>query len=100
PALDGPASDAYVYRKTIALLPGQPVMTIAHSLRNVGKRPIETEQYNHNFFVLDQAATGPDTSVRFAFDPQGTAGRGLGELAAIRGREIVFPKELAPGQSV
>lgn len=98
--LSGPGGYAYVYRKTIALLAGQPVMTIAHSLRNVGQKPIETEQYNHNFFVLDAAPTGPDTSVRFAFEPQGTAGRGLGELAAIRGREIVFPKELAPGQSV
>jgi hypothetical protein len=98
--LSGPGGYAYVYRKTIALLPGQPVMTIAHSLRNVGKRPIETEQYNHNFFVLDQAATGPDTSVRFAFDPQGTTDRGLGQLALLRGRELVFPNELAPKQSV
>jgi hypothetical protein len=98
--LSGPGGYAYVYRKTIALLPGQPVMTIAHSLRNVGKRPIETEQYNHNFFVLDQAATGPDTSVRFAFDPQGTTDRGLGQLALLRGRELVFPNELAPKESV
>jgi hypothetical protein len=98
--LSSPGGYAYVYRKTIALLPGQPVMTIAHSLRNVGKRPIETEQYNHNFFVLDQAATGPDTSVRFAFDPQGTTDRGLGQLALLRGRELVFPNELSPKQSV
>ena len=98
--LSGPGGYAYVYRKTIALLPGQPVMTIAHSLRNVGTRPIETEQYNHNFFVLDQAATGPDTSVRFAFDPQGTTDRGLGQLALLRGRELVFPSELHPKQSV
>jgi len=98
--LSGPGGYAYVYRKTIALLPGQPVMTIAHALRNVGKRPIETEQYNHNFFVLDQAATGPDTSVRFAFDPQGTTDRGLGQLALLRGRELVFPNELAPKESV
>jgi hypothetical protein len=98
--LSGPGGYAYVYRKTIALLPGQPVMTIAHSLRNVGKRPIETEQYNHNFFVLDQAATGPDTSVRFAFDPQGTTDRGLGQLAVLRGRELVFPNELPPKESV
>ena len=98
--LSGPGGYAYVYRKTIALVPGQPVMTIAHSLRNVGTRPIETEQYNHNFFVLDQAATGPDTSVRFAFDPQGTTDRGLGQLALLRGRELVFPNELPPKQSV
>ena len=99
-ALSGPGGYAYVYRKTIALLPGQPVMTIAHALRNVGTRPIETEQYNHNFFVLDQAPTGPETSVRFAFDPQGTTDRGLGELALLRGRELVFPSELPPKQSV
>jgi hypothetical protein len=99
-ALSGPAGYAYVYRKTIALRAGQPVMTIAHALRNVGTRPIETDQYNHNFFVLDQAPTGPDTSVRFAFDPQGTTDRGLGQLALLRGRELVFPNELQPKQSV
>jgi len=98
--LSGPGGYAYVYRKTIALLAGQTVMTIAHSLKNVGTRPIETEQYNHNFFVLDQAATGPDTSVRFNFDPQGTTDRGLGQLALLRGRELVFPSELHPKQSV
>jgi hypothetical protein len=99
-ALTGPTGYAYVYRKTIALLAGQPVMTIAHALRNVGTRRIETEQYNHNFFVLDQAPTGPDTSVRFAFDPRGTTDRGLGQLALLRGRELVFPDELPPKQSV
>jgi hypothetical protein len=98
--LSGPGGYAYVYRKTIALLAGQPVMTIAHLLRNVGQKPIETEQYNHNFFVLDAAPTGPDTSVRFAFEPQGTTDRGLGQLALLRGRELVFPNELPPKQSV
>jgi hypothetical protein len=50
--------------------------------------------------VLDRAPTGPATRVRFAFEPRGTEGRGLGQLAELRGRDLVFPRELAPGQSV
>jgi hypothetical protein len=98
--LEGPDGYAYAYRKTIALEAGRALLTVAHALRNTGRRAIETEQYNHNFFVLDRAPTGPATRVRFAFEPRGTEGRGLGELAELRGRELVFPRELAPGQSV
>ncbi len=43
----------YVYEKTITLVPGQPRMTIAHSLRNTGSKPITTTMYNHNFLTID-----------------------------------------------
>jgi len=44
---------AYVYEKTVTLLPGQPRMTIAHRLRNTGTRPIATSMYNHNFLTIN-----------------------------------------------
>src|SRR5262245_54582056 len=40
---------SYVYRKTVRLARGKPVMTIEHSLKNTGTKAIETAQYNHNF---------------------------------------------------
>jgi hypothetical protein len=43
----------YVYEKTIMLVPGQPRMIIAHSLRNTGTKPIVSNMYNHNFLTLN-----------------------------------------------
>ena len=58
---------AYVYVKTIRLVPGKPVMVIEHRLKNVGSRPIETSVYDHNFLTLDKQPTGPDFTLSFPF---------------------------------
>ena len=97
--LRGPNGYAYRYTKTIRLVKGKPEMTIQHSLRNTGSKPIETSLYDHNFFVMDGAPTGPDASVKFPFDLH--AKRPFqSNLAEARGNEIVFNKELEQGQSV
>ncbi len=89
---------AYFYKKVVRLVKGKPEMVIDHTLKNTGRRPIETAQYNHNFFVMDGQPTGPDFSVRFPFTLKTVAGfRGPGET---RGGELVFPKTLEKGQSV
>jgi hypothetical protein len=90
---------AYRYTKTIRLLKNKPEMTIEHVLKNTGTKPIETSQYNHNFFVIDGQPTGPDASVKFPFDLRPK--RPLpSDLAEARGKEIVYLKELEKGQSV
>ncbi len=91
------AGYAYVYRKTVSLMGRDAVMTIEHSLRNTGTKPIETSQYNHNFFVMDDRPTGPASRVRFAFEPK--AGRDLKGMAEVRGRELVYLRELQAGES-
>ena len=90
---------SYRYTKRITLMKGQPRMTIEHTLKNTGSKPIATRQYNHNFFMLDGEPTGPDSSVTFAFDPKPV--RPLpADLAEIKGRKITYLKELAPRQTV
>jgi len=96
--LSDPSGYAYVYRKKMSLTKGKPELVIAHTLKNTGREVIETSQYNHNFFVMDNSKTGPGTAVVFAFDPK--AQKELGGMAEVRGKELVFLKELAPGQSV
>ena len=83
----------YVYQKTVRLTPGKPEMTIAHSLRNTGRLPLQTTQYNHNFLVLDHAVTGPDfrIAVPFAIQP---APPPETDAAEVRGKEIVFRRTL------
>jgi hypothetical protein len=63
-----PASGyGYRYTKTVALTPGKMQLTLAHHLESTGRNPIDSEMYDHNFFVLDGQGSGPDVEVRFPF---------------------------------
>lgn len=88
---------AYVYRKTVRLEKNKPVMVIEHSLKNTGRLPIESTQYNHNFFMIDKLPIGPDVSIKFPFDVKAVAD--LRGLAEVRGSELVFLQELQNRQS-
>lgn len=85
---------AYVYRKTVRLLPGKPEMVIEHQLKNTGRQPIRGSVYNHNFLVLDRQTTGPDFSVTFPFTLHALQ-PAKKELAEIRGNQFVLLKLLA-----
>ena len=85
---------AYVYNKTLRLVHGKPELMIEHSLSNVGKRVIDTNVYNHDFYMIDYQPAGPAYRVMFAFTP--LAKENLKGLAEIRGRELTYERELAP----
>jgi len=90
------AGYAYVYRKRIRL--HDDTLVLEHRMKNTGRKPIATSVYNHNFFTLDNQPTGPDFIVRFPFTPR--AARPLNDLAAIRGNDLVFLRELERRQTV
>jgi hypothetical protein len=88
--------DTYVYRKRVALVKDQ--LVIEHSLKNTGKKTLETDVFNHDFFMLDNQPTSPDIVVKFPFEPKsGADWRGPGEL---QGKELVYKQELPQGVSV
>jgi hypothetical protein len=89
----------YVYTKTVSLTKGKPELVIEYRLKNTGTTTIETDVYNHNFFVIDQQATGPDFVVKFPFAPQGefTGNAGAG---VISGNSITYKKVLAKGETL
>jgi hypothetical protein len=89
---------ACVYRKVVRLAGGQPELVLEHSLRNTGRRSIETTQYNHNFFVIDEQPTGPDFLIEFPFALR--ASEDLKGLAEVRGRQLVFLRGLQKGESI
>lgn len=89
---------AYRYTKVLRLTPGKPELVIEHTLRNTGEKPIATTQYNHNFFVIDGKPTGPASVVGFPFELRPK--RDLKDLAAARGRDLRYLRELRPGESV
>jgi hypothetical protein len=69
--LNGPSGYAYVYRKAVRLAADKPEMTLEHSLKNTGARPIVGAVYNHNFLTLDQKPAGPGKHHHVSFRTQG-----------------------------
>jgi hypothetical protein len=92
-------SYSYEYTKTVRLEKNKPVMVLTYTIVNRGKKPIETNVYDHNFFVIDKQPTGPDFSVEFPFKLIGQFRRG-GDKAAFKENRVVFLKQLAPGETV
>jgi hypothetical protein len=91
---DASSGYGYVYRKTVTLIKDKASMHIGHSLRNTGRKPIETNVYNHNFLRIDGAAPGPDYTVTVPFQIQSSRPPNP-DFAAIRGNQIVYRKILA-----
>jgi hypothetical protein len=83
---------AYRYMKVVQLVKGRPVMVLDHRLKNTGSKTIESDVYEHNFYMLDGQPTGPDVVIRFPFEVRAT--QDLHGLAETRGKELVYLKEL------
>jgi hypothetical protein len=68
-------------------------LTIAYRLENVGQKPIQTDEYCHNFMGIDGHLLGPDYSLRLPYDirfeepPPGMLRR-MGQVLVVNGREI------------
>jgi hypothetical protein len=90
------AGYGYEYSKTIRL--HKAGFTIEHTLKNTGKKAIDTVVYNHNFFVIDKEVVGPDMAIRFAWTPK--PDKPFENGGEISGNEIRYQHELQPGQTV
>lgn len=91
------AGYAYVYKKTVRLTNGKPELILEHTLKNKGKKPIDTRVFNHNFFVIDKQNTGPDFSVSLPFKIQNEpAKKGLMDF---KENKMNYLKELKKGES-
>lgn len=90
---DAASGYGYEYRKILRLVPNRPELVIEHTLRNTGRLPIDTPQYNHNFLTLDQQPTGPDFVITVPFTIK-TSKPPDPALAEIRGNQIVYTRVL------
>ncbi len=89
----------YHYVKTIRIEKNRPVMLIEHVLENRGSKAISTRVSNHNFLNIDDAGT--PVGLEFDAPFQIAVEKPLdAEVAAVRGRQIVFRAAPAPGQVV
>lgn len=89
---------AYAYRKKVRLVRQKPRLEIEHTLINTGSRTIETDQYNHNFFVIDGLPSGPGVRVIFPFQLEAVR-KFQADFVENRGRQIEFVKEVPEGAS-
>jgi hypothetical protein len=96
--LNGPQGYAYVYEKTLTLDKNDSVMTLDHSLKNTGQKIIDTNVYDHDFFMLDGKPSGPGMVVHFTFEPK--AEDPLGPAAKIVGKDLVYVDALTPRKGV
>ena len=97
--LDNVAGYSYVYTKTVLLKEGEPKLVLQHSLKNTGKKTIETVAYNHNFFVIDNQPIGPEIVIKFPFDIVGKWNNPNGP-SVIDGKNIKYTRELNARESV
>jgi hypothetical protein len=88
---------SYHYEKTVMLIKDKPELVLNHILRNTGTHTIETNVYDHNFFVIDKHPVGPGFVVKFPFNLKGE-GVGFGELAEIQGNLISYIRPIGNGE--
>jgi hypothetical protein len=95
--LRSPLGIAYTYEKTLTLEKNQPVLTLEHRLKNEGAKPIVTNVYDHDFYMLDGRATGPGITVTFPFElkAEGT----IGNAAEIEGKQVIYHREIQNKES-
>jgi hypothetical protein len=80
---------SYVYTKTVQLTRGKPELVLYHTLKNTGRKPIETNVMNHNFFVIDRQITSADFVVDLPFEAM-VAQSNEPKAASIQGKQIVL----------
>ena len=68
-------------------------MVLEHTLKNTGRRTIQSRVYDHNFLVLDHQPPDPDFKIEVPFKIHSTHPPDP-EVAAIRGKQVVYLKAL------
>ncbi len=101
--LQSPIGFAYLYKKTLELDKNGAVIALKHQLKNIGSKTIQTDVYDHDFFMFDGRPIGPGMMARFPFTPkiQDSPDTHFDpSLATVEGNTISYLKELQPHQTV
>jgi hypothetical protein len=86
----------YLYRKIVRLEGDK--LILDHSLANSGKDVLETDVYNHDFYMIAGKPSGPDFAVYFPFAPR--TSQDMRGITVIDGRQLKYTREFAPRESV
>lgn len=86
----------YLYRKIVVL--DKDKLILEHSLKNTGKDLLETDVYNHDFYMIAGKPSGPDFTVQFPFEPR--AQQDMKDVTALKGKQLVYAREFQPRESI
>jgi hypothetical protein len=95
----GPNGWGYTYIKRIDLIDGQPKFRISHALRNTGEKVIDTDVYNHHFFIIDDSPFGTNYELEFPFPVQFINLKDNQKLLSAKTNTITFTKNIDDEQS-
>jgi hypothetical protein len=84
----------YLYRKWVRVDGDK--LILDHALKNTGKDVLETDVYNHDFYMIAGLPSGPDITVQFPFEPRPKPE--LKGAVAVRGKQLVYTREIAAGR--
>lgn len=98
--LEGPRGWGYVYRTQVRLLGNRPGFVIERRLTNIGKRPIVTDYYSHNFFVLDERAVSPAYELTLLPEHEVAKGRTVAPWIRFEGDRLRLTQELPRGKAL
>jgi hypothetical protein len=87
---------AYEYTKTIRLK--EDGFSIGHKLRNTGEKVIETDQFNHNFFMIDGENSGTAFQLTFPYALSTT--HDLKGYLEIQDKHLTFIRDIEQGDHV
>ena len=91
------ADIAYVYAKTLELVPGKTELVISHRLKNAGKTAIHTTVYDHNFLRLVPG----DDGIRISFPfPVTAANPPDSGLIRISGNMLTYLRPMKPKERI
>jgi hypothetical protein len=91
------ADIAYVYEKTLALVPGNNELDIIHVLKNTGKTAIHTTVYDHNFLRLVPGDNGLRISFPFILSAANPPDPGL---MRIEGSTLTYLRYMKPKERI
>jgi hypothetical protein len=90
--LDAPTGVRYRYVKVLSVSRDGSTVTLRQTLQNRGARPLVTDVYDHDFFMLDGRPTGPGFSVRTSFPP--VLEDSMAPYATLQNGSIVYQQPL------
>lgn len=89
---------SYVYEKTLSFDKQGNVLTLSHTLRNTGAKPLDTAVYNHDFFMIDHQPIDAGTEVRLPFVP--AFDHPLPASATLDGKTVRVTGPMQPRQGI
>jgi len=91
---------SYSYTKIVQLVKDKPELLLSHTLKNSGKRTIETSLYDHNFFVIDKQPIGPGYVVRLPYTIKSEGVDKISDFSEIRGNELAYLRNVRSEENI